>query len=80
VNRENGRCAVVEVSHGEALQGRRSRELELGGRPRERQDHQGAHKGYVHHASKDDPQYAIKSDRTEHVALHKAGALTRIRR
>ena len=30
------------------------------------------YKGYVHHASKDDPQYAIKSDKTEHVALHKA--------
>ena len=38
------------------------------------------HKGYVHHASKDDPQYAIASDKTDHVALHKAGALTRIRR
>jgi hypothetical protein len=38
------------------------------------------YKGYVHHASKDHPQYAIKSDKTEHVALHKASALTRIRR
>ena len=38
------------------------------------------YKGYVHHASQDDPQYAIKSDKTEHVALHKGGALTRIRR
>ena len=38
------------------------------------------YKGYVHHASKDDPQYAIKSDQTDHVALHKGGALTRIRR
>jgi hypothetical protein len=37
-------------------------------------------KGYVHHASEADPQYAIKSDKTEHVALHKAGALTRLRR
>ena len=37
-------------------------------------------KGYVHHASKDDPQYAIKSDKTDHVALHKGGALRRIRR
>jgi len=38
------------------------------------------YKGYVHHASTDDPQYAIKSDKTDHVALHKGGALTRIRR
>ena len=39
-----------------------------------------SYKGYVHHARKDDPQYEIKSDKTEHVALHKAGALTRLRR
>ena len=32
-------------------------------------------KGYVHHASADDPQYEIKSDKTEHVALHKGRAL-----
>jgi hypothetical protein len=33
------------------------------------------YKGYTHHASADDPQYAIKSDKTDHVALHKSGAL-----
>ena len=33
------------------------------------------YKGYVHHASKDDPQYEIKSDRTEHIAMHKGSAL-----
>jgi len=33
-------------------------------------------KGYVHHASKDDPQYEIKSDRTDHIAAHKGTALT----
>ena len=27
------------------------------------------YKGYVHHASPDDPQYEIKSDKTDHVAL-----------
>ncbi len=32
-------------------------------------------KGYVHHASESDPQYEIKSDKTDHVALHKGGAL-----
>ena len=32
-------------------------------------------KGYVHHASKEDPQYLIKSDKTDHVAIHKGGAL-----
>jgi hypothetical protein len=37
------------------------------------------YKGYVHHASRDDPQYEIKSDKTDHVALHKGAALRRLR-
>jgi len=37
-------------------------------------------KGYTHHVSKDDPQYEIKSDKTDHVALHKGAALRRARR
>jgi hypothetical protein len=32
-------------------------------------------KGYVHHASKEEPQYFIKSDKTDHVAIHKGSAL-----
>jgi len=32
-------------------------------------------KGYTHHATQDDPQYEIKSDKTDHIALHKASAL-----
>jgi len=32
-------------------------------------------KGYVHHASREAPQYLIKSDKTEHVAIHKGTAL-----
>ena len=39
-----------------------------------------AYKGYVHHASEDDPQYEIASDKTDHVALHKGTALTRLSR
>lgn len=35
-------------------------------------------KGYTHHATAEDPQYEIKSDKTEHIAAHKGGALTRI--
>lgn len=38
------------------------------------------YKGYTHHASKDDPQYEIKSDKTDHVAVHKGTALRRVRR
>jgi hypothetical protein len=34
--------------------------------------------GYRRHASKDEPQYEIKSDRTDHVAMHKGSALRRI--
>jgi hypothetical protein len=37
-------------------------------------------KGYVHHASKDEPQYEIKSDKTDHIALHKGTALKHVRR
>ena len=36
------------------------------------------YKGHMHRCSKDDPQYEIKSDKTEHVALHKGSALHRI--
>jgi len=38
-----------------------------------------SYKGYTHHASKDDPHYAIKSDKSDHVAMHKASALRRLR-
>jgi hypothetical protein len=33
------------------------------------------HKGYTHHANKREPQYEIKSDKTDHIALHKGSAL-----
>jgi len=33
-------------------------------------------KGYVHHATKEEPQYLIKSDKTDHIALHKGAALS----
>jgi lipopolysaccharide export system protein LptA len=36
------------------------------------------YKGYTHHASADTPQYKIKSDTTDHVALHKGSALHKI--
>lgn len=35
-------------------------------------------KGYTHHASPQDPQYEIKSDKTNHVAAHKGRVLQRI--
>lgn len=37
------------------------------------------YKGYVHHASADEPQYAIQSDKSDHVALHKGQALRKLR-
>ena len=37
------------------------------------------YKGYTHHASKDDPQYEIKSDKSDHVAMHKGSSLQRVR-
>ena len=35
-------------------------------------------KGYIHHASPDAPQYEIKSDKTDHIALHKGAALSHL--
>lgn len=35
-------------------------------------------KGYVHHASPSEPQYLIRSDKTDHIAIHKGRALTRL--
>lgn len=34
------------------------------------------YKGHTHHASEDEPQYEIRSDKTDHVAAHKGSALT----
>ena len=36
-------------------------------------------KGYTVRASKEEPQYLIKSDTTDHLAMHKGAALKRIR-
>ncbi|REE03394.1 DUF2945 domain-containing protein [Citricoccus nitrophenolicus] len=36
------------------------------------------YKGHTRRASKDDPQYEIRSDKTDHVAAHKGGALTQL--
>jgi len=38
------------------------------------------YKGYTHHASRDAPQYEIRSDKTDHVALHKGSALRKLPR
>ena len=38
------------------------------------------YKGHRRHASEDDPQYEIKSDKTDHIAAHKGSALERIRK
>ncbi|HJQ65793.1 MAG TPA: DUF2945 domain-containing protein [Gemmatimonadales bacterium] len=36
------------------------------------------YKGYTHHASKDEPQYEIKSDKSDHIAMHKGPALKKV--
>lgn len=36
------------------------------------------YKGYTHHANENNPQYEIKSDKSNHIAAHKESALTRI--
>ncbi|MGO8745664.1 MAG: DUF2945 domain-containing protein [Thermoguttaceae bacterium] len=37
-------------------------------------------KGYTVHASKDEPQYLIESDTTDHLAMHKGSALKKLRK
>ena len=37
-------------------------------------------KGYRRHASKEEPQYVIQSDKTDHLAIHKGSALKKIRK
>ncbi|MFE5683824.1 DUF2945 domain-containing protein [Streptomyces sp. NPDC056512] len=36
------------------------------------------YKGHVRHCTESDPQYEIKSDRTDHIAMHRGGALTKL--
>lgn len=36
------------------------------------------HKGYTRHCSPAEPQYEIKSDKTDHIAVHKESALKKI--
>lgn len=36
-------------------------------------------KTYMVHASPEEPQYLIKSDKTDHMAMHKGSALTKIK-
>lgn len=38
------------------------------------------YKGHTRHASPDEPQYEIKSDKTDHVAMHKGSALKKTER
>ena len=38
------------------------------------------YKGYTHHATAEDPQYEIKSDKTDHIAAHKGSALSLVKK
>ena len=38
------------------------------------------YKGHTHRASADDPQYEIKSDKTDHVAAHRGSVLEKLAR
>lgn len=37
------------------------------------------YKGHKRYASEDEPQYEIKSDKTDHIAMHKDSALSKIK-
>ena len=71
--------------HGKGIQGRQSRfrNSEAGhvtGRIVKVHTTDVNYKEYVHHASKHDPQYEIKSDETDHITLHKGAALKLLHR
>ncbi len=36
------------------------------------------YKGHKRHCTKDEPQYEIRSDKTDHIAMHKGDALEKI--
>jgi hypothetical protein len=36
------------------------------------------YKGHTHHATREEPQYEIRSDRTNHIAAHRGDVLKRI--
>ncbi len=36
------------------------------------------YKGHTRHATEDEPQYEIQSDKTDHVAMHKGSALRKL--
>lgn len=36
------------------------------------------YKGHTHRASKDNPQYEIKSDKTDHIAAHRGAVLRHV--
>lgn len=38
------------------------------------------YKGHMRRCSSSDPQYEIKSDKTDHIAMHKGGALEKVTR
>lgn len=42
-------------------------------------EHDFQWKGYTRHCTPEDPQYAIRSDKTDHVAMHKGSALHRVK-
>ena len=38
------------------------------------------YKGYTRHANPEEPQYEIKSDKTDHIAMHRGSVLKRLGR
>jgi hypothetical protein len=38
------------------------------------------YKGHPRHANPEEPQYEIKSDKTDHIAMHKGAALERLKK
>ncbi len=78
-NVPNERVNDCENCNGKDIQSRRSRKLEFRSRPGQRPDRARCTRAMwttrvtCITRREDDPQYEIKSDKTDHIALHKSG-------
>lgn len=87
-----GKLATARPSPARALEDRMKKQFKIGdhvtwnseagqvsGRIIRVHTKDAGYKGHTHHASPEEPQYEIKSDKTDHIAMHKGSALTRLR-
>jgi hypothetical protein len=67
----------INLKQETTLNGTRKQDVS-GGTIKKKHTSEITFKGYTVHASKDEPQYLIKSDKTDHLAMHKGSALKKL--